>query len=322
MDDLIQRYAAAVGRQLPTKQGADIQAEIVEELTSRVEEREALLGRPLSRADLEGLLIEFGNPLVVAGRYRKTQMLIGPEVFPFWWASLKVGLLIAVVTYAALIGLGVALGKSAAQIKQSVPPAEAVLIWLFGLITLTFAAFERFGKTAWLSDWKPGRLPPVGGRRARRFELGFEIVANLVFLAWWFGLFHVRALVAAPWPISLDMAPVWAAWRWPIAVYAAWQIASNLVGLFRPDRPRLFSGLVIGQSLFGIAILGQVLQGGRWIVASGAQIPPAELVKLQTALDLSMRIAIIGVIVGLGVRVGLEGWRAWRAGPQRTAAVA
>ena len=312
--DLIQRYAAAVGRQLPAKQAADIQAEIVEELTSRVEEREAQLGRPLSRADLEALLLEFGNPLVVAGRYRKTQQLIGPEVFPFWWASLKVALLIGVITYAALIGLWVALGETAAQIKHALPAADVAAIFIFGLITLVFAAFERFGKTAWLGDWRPSRLPPATGKRPSRFELGFEAAANLVFLAWWFGLFHVRPLIISPSPVEVAMAPVWTAWRWPIAVYAAWQIAANLLAILRPDKVRLFAGLMIGHSLFGIAILSQIWGADHWILVSGSQIPAVALSKLQAGLDLGMRLGIVATIVGLGVRAGLLGWRAYRAG--------
>ena len=81
--DLIERYLAAIGRQLPAKQAVDIESELREALLSRQEERESELGRPLTRQDIEALLLEFGHPLVVAARYRNTQQLIGPEIFPF-----------------------------------------------------------------------------------------------------------------------------------------------------------------------------------------------------------------------------------------------
>lgn len=324
MDDLIQRYAAAVGRQLPARQAADIQAEIVEELTSRVEEREALLGRPLTKADVEALLVDFGHPLVVAGRYRKTQQLIGPEVFPFWWASMKVALLIGAVTYAALIGIWIAIGETAAQIRHAAPSAEVVVVFIFGLITLAFAAFERFGKTAWLRDWKPGRLPPASGKRASRFELGFEIAANLVFLAWWFGLIQFRGLIPVPATVTVVMAPVWAVWRWPIAVYALWQIAGGLVGVARPDQVKLYAGLTIGRCLFGVAVLSQILQAGHWVVLGGTLIPPSVLPQVQANFDRGMRVGIVATIAGLLIQAGLEGWRAYRAtgAPKAAAAIA
>lgn len=92
--DLIERYLAAIGRNLPAKQAGDITAELRDVLLSRVEDREATLGRPLTKDELEALLIDFGNPLVVAWRYRRVQHLIGPEIFPFWWQAVKIMLLI------------------------------------------------------------------------------------------------------------------------------------------------------------------------------------------------------------------------------------
>jgi hypothetical protein len=324
MDDLIRRYVAAVGRQLPAKQAADIQAELMDELASRVEEREAQLGRPLTRADVEALLVEFGNPLLVAGRYRKTQHLIGPEVFPFWWATLKVVFLIALVAYAGTVAVNLALDRPAEELKQVVPPVAIVVVYLFGLITLVFAAFERFGKTTWLLDWKPARLPPARGKRRSRFDLGLDAVMNLIFLAWWFGLIHFRDLIPAPQQqaVWVEMAPVWAAWRWPIAVYSAWQIAADVVGVVRPDRVRLYTGLVIGHCLFGIAILSQILAAGHWLAVGGSQIPAATLPKLQAGFDIGMRAGIVLTMIGLAVRAGLEGWRGYRAAQADRLAVA
>ena len=112
--DLIERYLAAIGRQLPAKQSADIQAELRDVLVSRIEDRAAELGRPPERAEIEALLVAFGHPMVVAGRYRKIQHLVGPDVFPFWWAGFKVTLGIIGGVYLVLILLGV-LAESPAQ---------------------------------------------------------------------------------------------------------------------------------------------------------------------------------------------------------------
>src|ERR1700759_2915108 len=173
--DLVERYLAAIGGQLPARQAADIKAELRDELMTRMEAREDELGRPLERREVEALLVEFGHPLVVAGRYRKTQHLIGPEIFPFWWAVIKPMLLVVVVVYLGLAALGVLTHRPVAEFKTAVPPIAVVLIYLFGLIPLVFAAFERFGKTGFLREWKPARLPPAEGRRRSAFTLGAEL---------------------------------------------------------------------------------------------------------------------------------------------------
>src|SRR6185369_11222751 len=95
--NLVERYLAAIER--GQAQAADIKAELRDVLLSRIEEQEEKLGHPLTRAELEALLVDFGHPLVVAGRYRRIQHLIGPEVFPFWWAALKTTLAVLAGVY-------------------------------------------------------------------------------------------------------------------------------------------------------------------------------------------------------------------------------
>ena len=84
MKDLVDRYLAAVSRQLPEKQRADITAELRDLLLSQFEAKEEELDRPLTLDETEALLKDFGHPMAVAGRYRKVQYLIGPDIFPFW----------------------------------------------------------------------------------------------------------------------------------------------------------------------------------------------------------------------------------------------
>src|SRR5579871_6062790 len=99
--DLIERYLAAIGPLLPGGQRADILEELREALLGRREEREAELGRPLTRDEDAALLRAFGNPLVVAGRYGAQRYLIGPELYPLYVIALKV--LVAIVAVGAVI---------------------------------------------------------------------------------------------------------------------------------------------------------------------------------------------------------------------------
>lgn len=312
--DLVDRYLAAIGRQLPPKQAPDIEAELRDELMARIDEREAVLKRPLTRPELEALLVEFGHPLVVAGRYRKVQHLIGPEVFPFWWAAVKTMLMIVGGVYVVLLALAVAFGKTDVQFNASIPKVPSVAIYLFGVITLVCAAFERFGKTAFLREWKPSRLPPVRGRGRSRFDLAVEIAANLVFLAWWFGLIRFRDYVPIPDFLTVRLAPVWAAWRWPIALYAGVEIGGNLLAIARPAWARINGGLVIARTLFGVVILGGVLQAGHWVDIAATTIPDHALAIVRTNFDLAMRAGLVVTIAGFLVRAALEA-RRLRRGP-------
>ena len=165
--DLIERYVAAVGRQLPDKQAADIENELRDVLMSRQEEQEEQLGRPLTRVELESLLIDFGHPLTVAGRYRRTQHLIGPEVFPFWWAAIKVMLMAVAGAYLVLIIIGILTDQTPAQFNRGVPSAWYVAIYPRA-DHLVCMLIERFGKARVLNAGSATcRRPAASGARPR-----------------------------------------------------------------------------------------------------------------------------------------------------------
>lgn len=311
--DLIERYLAAIGRQLPSKQAADIENELRDVLLSRVEEQEERLGRPLTRPELEALLVEFGHPLTVAGRYRRVQHLIGPEVFPFWWAAVKVMLSIVAGVYLVLIILGVLTHKTPAEFNRSVPSVWYVTVYLFGLITLVCVGIERFGKTRILLRWKPANLPPAIKQR-KRFEIAAEMAADVVFILWWSGQIHFRHWMPIPAALSFDLAPVWTVWHWPILAYYVAEIVANLIALVWPGRVWTNAAILIGRYLLGIGILIQVLRAGHWLVVSSSELPPRAMAIIQTNSDLAMRVGLGLTIFGMGVRIAIEAWRLrqWR----------
>lgn len=310
--DLIERYLAAIGRQLPSAQAGDIKAELRDVLLSRVEEQEAEQGRPLNRAEMESLLTDFGHPLTVAGRYRKVQHLIGPEVFPFWWATVKVMLAVVAGVYLVLIIIASLAHKTEAEFNHTVPSASNALLFLFGVITAAFAGFELFGATAWLEKWKPGNLPPATGKTRSPFELGAEIASDVVFILWWLGVIHFRNYFDFPGLITVDLAPVWVVWKWPIVGYSVLEIAVDLLAIVQPSliRTNLVTGIV--RYVVGIGILSQIVQAGHWLVVSGPTQGEHSLSSLQTNFDLGMKIGI-GVTIAIMVfRIGQELWRMQR----------
>lgn len=310
MTDLIDRYLAALGRELPDAQRADIVAELRDELLSQIETREAAVGRPLERAELEAELIDFGNPLVVAGRYRRTQHLIGPEMFPFWWAGLKASLMIVAVVYLVLTVLVVVGGRldlpdAAEGVSSSLVGA---LVWTFAVVTVVCALVERFGKPGAFARWKPSALPPAQGRTRGRFEIMVEAGMGLVVLAWWTGLIHFRNVVPTL-ELRVDLAPVWAAWYWPIFGYLAGEFVMNLLALARPAWVRLNGALFIVRNLVGATILSFVYQADHIVVVTGDTLRPEVLAEIQANFDRGFQIGIAATIL---ILLWLAAHQAWR----------
>jgi hypothetical protein len=308
MSDLIDRYLAAIARELPAAQRADIIAELRDELMSRLEAEEDRLGRPMTTTELESALRDFGNPLVVAGRFRRTQHLIGPKIFPFWWQAIKVTLTVTAAVYVVLIVLAILVGRHGGA---DVPSPVLVIGFAFGLITLLFALAERFGNPERLARrWRPRRLPPARGRTKSRFEILVEMGMTSVALAWWTGLIHFQNVMPGT-GLRVDLAPVWAVWFWPILTYMVFELAVNGHALLRPAQVWLNGGLAIGRNLTGAAIVFHVRKAGHYVEVSSPRLSPEALETMQANFDRGFH---FGIGVAIAVFVALAVVEVWRLG--------
>src|SRR5574338_964427 len=107
--NLIDRYIAEVGKHLPRKNRADIEAEIRSTLEDMLEERSQGTG-PADEATVMAMLKDYGAPREVAAKYKTHQYLIGPRLFPIFEMVVKI--VFAVVAGASLIGLAVNLSQT------------------------------------------------------------------------------------------------------------------------------------------------------------------------------------------------------------------
>ncbi|PZQ65763.1 MAG: hypothetical protein DI570_00480 [Phenylobacterium zucineum] len=309
MNDLTERYLAAVGRELPEKQRADIVAELRDELLSTIEAKEDGLGRTLSEKELVAELRAFGHPLAVAGRYRKVQHLIGPDVFPFWWAGLRAALIVVTAIYATIFVLTVVgAGRMSSDLDGMIPDLSWALVTTFGAVTLFCMAMERWGKAGALSRWSPAQLPPAGEKTRSRFELVFEIIGGVVMLAWWFGLFRFRD-VAPSGDVRLELAPVWQAWFWPIALYFAYELAANVLALVRPGRVALNRILSAVRYLVVAGITAGVLQADQLILVTVSARTPEEALRVHNLFETGARVGLIAMVPMFIWLAGIELWR-------------
>ena len=311
---VLDRYLAAIARHLPKAEAADIIAELRENLLSEIEEKEAELGRPLGAKELDALLTAFGHPLALAARYGKARYLIGPEIYPFWTATLRVvfGILAAIV----VVGLIVAAASGELQSRQVADGLAQVVpkfLSAFAIVTLVFAVMERSWNGRMRLKWSPRQLPPPRSSGRKPLGIVSEMVAGAVALLWWTGFVQFSALIPIPPFVHIHLAHVWAELYWIIAAYWSAEIAINGLELARPRWVRLNAALSTAKWIAGCAILADLLQAGHWIDVN-ATVSPHALASMRHGFDKGMQLGILASLVVMAFKAVADGWRAVRAG--------
>jgi hypothetical protein len=326
--DLIDRYLDAVRLFLPRGQRDDIAAELRDALMTRREEREAELGRPLTRKEDEALLHDYGHPLIVAARYGRQQYLIGPDLYPVY--AFVVAIVLASIALAAAItgvvaatvasgdpgrGLGAALGVAWTGAFNGV-----------GAVTVMFAILQWTGASRRITlDWSVRDLPRITRRRPR--QPWFERVAGIVFLTlfcfWWVGLIRL-------WPPEIPLktggvlhfafAPALHGFYLPVLALAAGGIAVDAWMLAGREARFVARALdaVLQAALAIVAALA--LHAGHWVAVAGVGVSGAVLAKVEYGVEIGAEVTLIVIVcVALG-RLGFALWRLARPDAEARAA--
>ena len=309
---VLDRYLTAIARNLPKAEAADIVAELRENLLSEIEEREAGLGRPLTSKELDALLTGFGHPLAVAARYGKTRYLIGPEIYPFWMATLRVvfGILVAI----AVVGLIVAAASGELQSRQVSDALVLVVpkfLSTFAIVTLVFAIMERTWNGRMKLKWSPRQLPQPRSSARKPMAIVSEMAAGAVALLWWTGWVQFSALIPIPPFVHIHLARVWTGLYWIILAYWSAEIAINGLELARPRGVRLNAVLSTAKWIAGCAILVHLLQAGHWIDVN-ATVSPYALASMRHGFDKGMQLGLLASLVVMAAKAAWDAWRVFR----------
>jgi hypothetical protein len=294
MMNLVDRYIAAVRRNLPRDRAADISAELHDLIVSRIEDREAVLGRPLDEDETKAQLRDFGHPWVVAARYWKQQYLIGPDVFPFYLSVLRI--VLAVVVAIFVVAATVNLLFNNEDLLHAIGQAFAGL-WISALInvaivTIVFVTLERAGFPAeHLRKWDPGNLAELKDPQPGPWKSAIEVALTIGLLLWWSGLFHIP--YAGGRDFHLVSSQVFITLYWPIFVLIAARLVHNLVQWLRPRWRMLRTALAALTTLGGLALLAFLYRAGQWVTVVSTGMPAAQAAQLQTSINLALKIAIV-----------------------------
>ncbi|WP_404424758.1 hypothetical protein [Nibricoccus sp. IMCC34717] len=168
---LLDRYLSAIGNLLPDAEREDILRELRANLEARLDDLAESSGREPSEDDVCRILREHGHPAVVAARYRQQEALIGPVVWPYFWAGLKViGILVAVGSVVnAMLNTFLAQGADAWAhfLPRLLLGVFEIGLPFLGLWVLIMAVVERgWARGGASRNWDPRSLKKDGAGSA------------------------------------------------------------------------------------------------------------------------------------------------------------
>jgi hypothetical protein len=312
--NLVNRYVAAIGRELPPKNAAEITAELKDVLLSKIEDREDELGRPMTDKEVEQVLIDFGHPMIVAGRYRKTQYLIGPELFPMWVATMRMVLLIggAILVVGLVVNVASSSSTPVLMLQRVLGAAWPAFVWVFGMVTLVFAFNERMGRYRFRLAFNPRQLPPARAPGRKRFNLIVEAGMAGVFLLWWTGLLRFRAWLPAPPAVDVHLAATWAPFYTPVIAYCVAEIAIDVLTLARPSWGRLAAGLSLLRYVGACVLTVLILKVGHWVDVVAPNAPPHAAEMMMRGFDRWIQLGLMVSFVIYVIKGSLDAWRLYR----------
>jgi ABC-type branched-subunit amino acid transport system permease subunit len=182
--DLLERYLQAVRFFLPRGSQDDIVRELEEDLRAQMDDRESQLGRTMTDGERSEILKRHGHPMLVAGRYRTHQRLIGPAFFPMYALVLKLGLGVCLLVTAVLATVGAVMeGDAASHFGSAILEYPGRALMVFAWTTLSFAAID-YALTRWdvAYSWDPKTLPRLqpNANWTSRLNSLVELIATVV----------------------------------------------------------------------------------------------------------------------------------------------
>ena len=178
MSNMIERYVHQVGRNLPEKERADIEAELRSQIQDELDDRYG--GQP-TEAEIASVLRGMGTPHHIATSYNRDRYLIGPDVYPYMMGVLRNGwiLIPAFIVFINIFGAVTASEVPALPewTARTILSALEVTLIFSAIVIGIFAFFERLDYSEQEESFDPAKLPEVNDpAQMDRFEITFGLV--------------------------------------------------------------------------------------------------------------------------------------------------
>ena len=312
MKDLLDRYLAAVERRLPKKGAKDIIAELREAISSKIEAKEAGLGRAAEADDIAAVLKEFGHPVVVASRYAGNDYLIGPPLYAWFWQAQKTAIGIAIAVMIAISAVGALdASKPVSAFIEALGDVWNVAIFTFGIVTVVFIVMERSKTPAKFgAGWDPKTLPQDQIRAPKSlFDTVFSLVFDVMFILWWVRWVNFPNQLPNTDGMSLHFSDAWTTVYTPILVLAVTTALVHLADLFHPAWSRLRSAVSILGHIGGLAVLGVLFQADRLVIVNGSSPDAARMDQIAWSVGGGLKFVLGFTALFWAIGLGVEIWR-------------
>lgn len=269
--ELIDRYVAEVRRHLPSRQRADIEAELRSSLIDSIEARTQ--NQPTNQ-DIIDLLQEFGPPRKVAASYwPEGQYLIGPNLYPLFRMVAGIALLVVVIVQLVLLGVALVFRPEALPVRVFVDNFVPTIVSVFGWVVLAFAIMQRLNVRPKIEqeDWDPRDLPPAQELEPiSRAGTAVEITMGLVFVVLLSMLPEQLPQVLPP-GVQVYISPILVQYLPLLVLSIVLGVGLNIILLWRGKWETSTRLAKIALNLFGIGILALLINGhNTWLVGHNA----------------------------------------------------
>jgi hypothetical protein len=317
LNSLMDRYLYAVRRYLPTYHQDDLVAELSANLRAQMDDKQAELGRPLSEDEQVDVLRRHGHPILVAARYQPQRSLIGPDVFPFFWFTIKRVLPWVVGIWLLVTAVTVIFGSQGTPIAQRLDVGQ-IITGLFGAvfqflawITVGFALLEFFKghlrPEFTHPNWDPRKLPkadPLADQNGPHHPYA-DAIASAVFLAWLLAFPRFPVLMFGPYVswhlLNMDLPAIWHQFYWLIVGFNCIQLIARIALLSRPVR-RYYHVIDTVIHLLGIGIIASLLRTHDYIgqaTFGGNPMSPQTVATVNLSIHRGLLLVLVMAVAQL-----------------------
>jgi len=301
---IIEHYLDSLETYLPDEIKQDVRDELKASLMGQIEDSEEALGRELNLEETEDLLRKLGHPMQVASAYLPNQQLIGPELFPAYRKAIEIALALAVVITVLFSLLDALSGHSiigvAIKIFANIVDNG---IYVFAIVTLIFYLMEHYNADLTrIYAWSPKDLKPNSKRlKLSRLETGFELVASVLFIAFWNNIIPIpgQTLIGGE-PATVSLSQEWRAVFWSVNMIMGLSIAIGVYNFLLATWNRFSLSVEIILSLATLVIVGQILQFDQFITLHSQLDENLRLMRFIAHID-NVVYSIIIIVAGISL---------------------
>jgi len=264
---LITNYLSSLEAYLPDEMKQEVREELEASIYGEVEDLQEKLGREINEQEQEELLKKLGHPMRVASTYLPNQQLISKEYFPAYKRALQIALTISLVinlliTAPFILSSGHIIG------------ILFILAWkllfigllVFSVVTIVFYFLQKHNFSLdEIYAWSPKNIIESSPKLSiKRIDIGFEMLFEILFLAWWNNIINFQESIAGSNSVSFSVE--WASVFWSVNVIFVIGIGINMIKLIMAgwNKKTLLGNITL--NLVSLAILYQISQFKSYVV--------------------------------------------------------